>query len=127
MISTTELIEGLNQRPETYKTILGENSKHNTKRNILSRKVCKLIKSGEICISELKGKRSLERIFFSPDKQYHILMTYEQREFRCYYFHSYVEEGKYRLRIKKAYLLNCTKWIELDNYLMFRGDILKWI
>ena len=103
----------INNRPETYKTILKDKYGINTQTTKLRRKMNKLVNSGSICSKRLSiidnGRDSL---FFTIEKEYFIVYTKN----KCYYCENIEQHHSYNyLILVKAYELNCVDWIRRGN------------
>lgn len=121
------VIEDIKKFPQTYETILGEESCSGTCQIILRRKLSSLVKYGKLCKTTVPGTRFGKVIFYSIPKNYFILVEAGRLGSKVYVFFEYVNVSKYYLKANKCWILNKKNWKEEKDKVFFEGDVLKFI
>lgn len=114
-------------RPETYRSLLGEDYGRNTATVIVRRKVLNNVRKGRIFGStRLCGTRGGEVLFYHLDKKYTIIISTEYMDFNFFYCNEYNKIDNATLRMISGYRLKNNKWRKVkDEYDIFIGNIIK--
>ena len=115
--------------PQTYKTILTEKFyKDGTLQLLLRRKLNNLHKDGLVLKTIIPGTRFGEVIFYSPDKNYHILIEDTRIEIKIYYINTYKRISKFYIQVNEYNILDGYKWENVKTQkTFFEGNLLKWV
>ena len=120
--------EGLNKRPETYKTLLGERyGLRNTESVKIRMRISKLVARGEVCQTYLRGTRFGESLFYGPEKEYGVLMVKDGRTIRYFYCKGVVRYGRNASVMHGAFELvdNNSRWKRVvKSPIIFHGNVL---
>lgn len=121
------VIEDIKNFPQTYETILGDESCSGTCQIILRRKLNNLFKEGRICKTTIPGTRFGKAIFYVHPKNYFIIVEGTRIGSNVFVFFSYKKVGNYHLKVEECWKLNKKEWIKEFNRVFFEGDVLKFI
>lgn len=116
--------DGLRHRPETYKTILQEDSANATSRTITKRKIERLFNDSRIFKYPLDGTRSGTKLFFHPDKKY-IIVIQKTRIGYSHYYCKACEEEPTCIVCKKAFRLDDTRWRDEGDLRIPYNEVLR--
>ena len=121
-----EILKRLQECPETYRSILGENYGRNTGTIIIRRKLLRNIYRGLVGRVQLNGTRGGEVLFYNTNKKYEIVVCSEHRDFKYYVCKSVKHIDKVTLLlIAVKELCNC-KWVDYNGDLkIFIGTVVK--
>ena len=122
-----EVIKDINEFPQTYDTILGDNKSDGTCQFILRRKLNILCKEGKVCKGVIPGTRFGKVIFYSNPKKYHILIIGTRTGSEVFSFFEYKKISKFYIVVNKYWKLDGGTWIKGYNKRFFDGDVLKWM
>lgn len=101
----------LENRPETYKTLLKDEYGYNTETSKLRRKMSKATRQGFVCSKSISSSnKGRDNIFYLIEKEYFIVFTKES----CFYC-SNVEYKKDKILLTDSYELNCINWVSKNN------------
>ncbi len=104
----------LENRPETYKTLLKTDYGSNTETSKLRRKMSNATRKGYICSKPILSlNKGRDNIFYLIEKEYFIVYT----KTNCYYCDN-VENKENKIFLTNAYELNCINWIHKNNLLL---------
>lgn len=101
----------LEERPETYKTVLRKGFGNNTETFKLRRKLSILVKEGHITNAPIYNfLKARDVIFFTINKNYYIVFANND----CYYC-SEIKSNERNIEIKDCYALRNYKWIKCKD------------
>lgn len=121
------VVQELQKFPHTYQTLLKERDKACTAKTIISRKLNKLIKDGEICRITIPGTRFGKSIFYVVPKPYYILVESTRFGSEVYYFYAFSHHDKITLKVNECFKLNKCEWVSCFNKFFNEGSMLKFI
>jgi hypothetical protein len=119
------IVERLKVRPETYKTLLGKEYGRNTVTTIVSRKMNRLLDYGDILHGVLDGTRFGERIFFSHEKKYYVIIFRTRAGFEYYYCSDIKRRAGY-VTMVEAFALTDDCWRSVGSKTMNCGNMIRW-
>ena len=123
----TNLIKCIEQFPQTYKSMLGDNYYEGTCQVLLRRKLNVLIKEGTVFKAVIPGTRFGKSIIYSPNKKYFILVKSERSGVSVFCFFNYKKVGKFWLIVEDAWELINDKWVNKGRISFFEGGVLLFI
>ena len=122
------VLEDIKKLPQTYQTILEDETSNGTYQVIVRRKLNKLCKRGEICKSRIPGTRFGMIIFFCYPKKYHILVLSSRTGSEVYCFFKFKKDSRFWITLNEYYILKNNKWKKVNKpKKIFEGHVLKWI
>ena len=120
-----EIIDKLLERPETYRSLLGECYGRNTETVIIRRRILRNIKDGSIGRVYLNGTRGGETLFYHPNKKYSIVILSKHRDFKYYYcLNTKKLNSSIVLLIDVNELVDCV-WKKCNDIEAFIGNVIK--
>jgi len=121
------VIDEIKEFPQTYKTILQDQSDDGTCQFMLRRKLNKICKDGIICKTSIPGTRFGKSIFYTLPKTYHILIMSGRIGSDVYCFFKYKKLSKYYIEVQQCWKLEKGIWKKKGTQKFFEGNVLKWI
>jgi hypothetical protein len=122
-----EIVSEIKSFPQTYQSILGDECDDNTCQKLLRKKLNQLVKEGRIYKATIPGTRFGQLLFYTEDKEYHIIVMSTRTGSEVYCFKNYKHVSRYYLELSTYWLLNKEIWIKKRNKTLFEGNVLLFI
>lgn len=112
-------------RPETYRTILGNDcDAKKSETTIIRRKIAGFVRKGLIGAGKLDGSMGL-KVFFSLDKEYYIFIVCKDGK-NYFYYGSNVDDYECNIILYNAFILKEYDWEYLGNISLLKDTIQRW-
>ena len=121
------VVKEIQEFPQTYNSILGDQCCHATLQFMLRSKLNKLCKDGTIHKMSIPGTRFGKVIFYYPEKKYHILVKADRIGSQVYCFFKYKYVGKYYIKADSVWHLENGVWKKSKDNTFFEGNVLKFV
>ena len=121
------LVERIKEKPQTYKTLLGNDYKDTTCQRLVREKLNKLVKEGDISKVSIPGTRFGESLYYAFPKNHHILVESARLGVRVFIFKVYNRNGNFRINAVACEKLCEDKWVVEGDREFFDGKVVMLI
>lgn len=122
------VIDELQVRPHTMKTIMVDQFHNKTLKLIFYRKIKSFIKWGKVLRLSNFGNRFSKTVYYVMPKKYQIIIVGNRSGSEVYYFYEHTRLDATRISVPVCWKLNNEEWIFIDTPQIFsEGTVLRWI